>query len=702
MSNFNPSQVSFAGGEISPRARGRVDSELYRKALAFCENWQLMPLGSAMRRAGSRQVAIWPEVDEPRLFAFPRLGETDDVVVAISTEVARIYDRTTGAVSFGYTLISNGHFDDSSDWTFEGHAASPSGAMNLYLRNVPEDDYDRGFQVVTTVIGHDYRLTYRAQLSGNDAINLALWVRIGTAYAGHVHLTQAATWVDFTVDFTADDTSTEVAFSLETDKESPYLVVRYLQVDDVGLVDLDAAPNNSIAVPFTTPQLDDIQFSADRSKNRGIFVHPEVQPSVVRNDPATVWDVEPAVFTGQPPTWGGANWPSVIEFGFQGRTWWAATPDDPNRLWGSKSGYPFDFTVGTDPDDPIDVLISTKGGIQWLQGHRVLLAGSEMGEHGITGSSRIIAPGDIQVTDESAFGGADVQAAHIGDQVVWVDPPRRHVRAMAYSLEGGGWTSRSLTFAAEHITEGEIRELHWAKSPVPTLVLLLQTGDIVACTYDRAEQVIAWWRIDLGEPVRSCCVANSENGAELWASLTRNGVICIERIPLHEASVTHLDSSTTGAVPAGGVITGLTHLEGQTVSIVVDGCLLEDQVVASGTVTVDAALEAKLYSVGLPFVATMTQLPLEGGLAGGSSQAARRRRTKVRLRLNDSAMPTVNGYRPAERAPADPMDTPTDLVTGDVDVQVLGWEEDGALTIAQDLPFRTEVLAVFGDAVAND
>jgi hypothetical protein len=110
----------------------------------------------------------------------------------------------------------------------------------------------------------------------------------------------------------------------------------------------------------------------------------------------------------------------------------------------------------------------------------------------------------------------------------------------------------------------------------------------------------------------------------------------------------------------------------------------------------------KTFTVGLPYSARLVQLPLEGGLQTGSSQSAKRRRTKVRLRLNDSALPLVNGKRAAERTPADPMNTGTDLITGDVDFNVLGWDDDGAVTIEQDLPFRTEVVAIFGNAQANE
>jgi hypothetical protein len=95
-------------------------------------------------------------------------------------------------------------------------------------------------------------------------------------------------------------------------------------------------------------------------------------------------------------------------------------------------------------------------------------------------------------------------------------------------------------------------------------------------------------------------------------------------------------------------------------------------------------------------------LPREGGSPRGTAQGAKRRNVRVRLRLNDSAIPLVNGARAAPTRSANtPMGTPEPGTTGDVEVACLGWG-DGSITIEQDLPLRTEVLAVFANTAVND
>jgi hypothetical protein len=337
-----------------------------------------------------------------------------------------------------------------------------------------------------------------------------------------------------------------------------------------------------------------------------------------------------------------------------------------------------------------------------MQGQRVMLVGSEAAEHAMTSASGLIKTSDIDIQDASGFGSAPLQARHIGDQVLFVTSDRRKVRALDYSWEKQAWYSKAITWVAEHLIDSDITELHFARTPDPLIIAVLASGELRVCTYDRGEGVAAWWRITTAGTVHSAAVARTADGDELWLSVTRNGAVRVERIPLHETGVCYLDSAVTGLVAEAATITGLGHLEGLTVRIIIDGALYPDQVVTAGAVTVDPELAGLTYVIGLAYTAKLIQLKLEGGVATGSSASAKRRRTKVRLRLNNSALPLVNGKRASERAPADPMNTGTDLVTGDVDCIVLGWDEDGALTIEQDLPFRTEILAVFGSAQANE
>ncbi len=216
------------------------------------------------------------------------------------------------------------------------------------------------------------------------------------------------------------------------------------------------------------------------------------------------------------------------------------------------------------------------------------------------------------------------------------------------------------------------------------------------------EQVIAWWRVDGGAPVRSAAVANTADGAELWLSVTRGGAVRLERLPLHEIGISYLDAAVTKAVPAGDapVVAGLGHLEGQAVGILLDGALEPDQVVVGGQVVLARA--GASVTIGRRYSAKGVTLKPEGGNPRGTAQRSKRRWAKIVARLNASALPLINGERAADRTPSSPMDQAEALRTGDVEVRTLGWDDDGVITVEQDLPFRTEILALYGTVQANE
>ena len=704
MSGFNPSQVAFSAGEWSEAMFGRVDLEGYRKALSYCCNFKPRPQGPGLMRAGSIFGTTWSEADPPRLFEMRISGSREDYVAAVGAAKVRLYDRN-GLISFHKNLLVNGTFDGGiTGWTSGGNNGDTwlNGTVGLGVQTTPPYYGGLVFQNFTAVVGHTYRIRGRARCDTLYSGAKYLSVYYG---AGSVQLYPTKEWMLFDVPIVATGTTFQVrleTFGLVAGDKSIY-------VDDVVCYDEGAALISEFTSPFSAEQLAAIQYSSELSKNRLFLVHRQVQPEVLVSPVSGVIDFYAATFANQPSSWGSANWPGVVEAGFQGRLWVASTPNDPHVFWASKSGSPFDFDLGTGTaSDGMSLSVTSKGELEWMQGQRIMLMGSEAAEHVMQSASGLIKTSDFDIQDGSSFGSAPVQARHIGDQVLFVTSDRRKVRALDYSWEKQAWFSRAITWAAEDIIDSDIVELHFSRTPDPVIIAVLASGELRACTYDRSENIVAWWRVVTAGLVKSAAVARTADGDELWLSVVRNSQNLIERIPMHEVGVSYVDSAKTGTVSARRVgdnvpvINGLTHLEGQTVRIIVDGALLPDQVVVAGLVVLAEEQFGLPYVVGLTFNAQMKTLPLEGGLQTGSSASAKRRRTKVRLRLNNSALPLVNGMRSPERAPADPMDTGIDLVTGDVDCNLLGWEDDGALTIEQDLPFRTEILAIFGNAQVNE
>ena len=74
---------------------------------------------------------------------------------------------------------------------------------------------------------------------------------------------------------------------------------------------------------------------------------------------------------------------------------------------------------------------------------------------------------------------------------------------------------------------------------------------------------------------------------------------------------------------------------------------------------------------------------------------------QCKLRLHQSALPKINGVRPADRTPSSPMNTAEALITGDSLHYNLGHSTAGEIEITQDLPVAMHILAVFGDMTVS-
>ncbi len=162
----------------------------------------------------------------------------------------------------------------------------------------------------------------------------------------------------------------------------------------------------------------------------------------------------------------------------------------------------------------------------------------------------------------------------------------------------------------------------------------------------------------------------------------------------------YVNTTTYTAFVSGNVhelvttISGLDHLEGETVEVKVDGATHPARTVTAGAIT----LQSPGYevTVGLPYTTTITTLKKEFTLGAGSQQGQQTRFVRPILRLYNSKLPLLNGeYLPA-RDPTDIMDKAVDLFTGDTIYGPLGWSNTGQLTITATGPYPMILLGIFG------
>ena len=154
-------------------------------------------------------------------------------------------------------------------------------------------------------------------------------------------------------------------------------------------------------------------------------------------------------------------------------------------------------------------------------------------------------------------------------------------------------------------------------------------------------------------------------------------------------------------------ISGLDHLEGQTVQILADGSTHSDKIVSSGAITLDRS--SKKVKVGLGYNSILQTMRIEGGSAEGTGQGKVKRISKVVLRLFNTVGvkcgPSLTNLETVPfRTTSSDLDTPVStLLAGDKTVEFTDdYNSDGFIFVKQDQPLPLSLLALYPTFVISD
>ena len=153
-------------------------------------------------------------------------------------------------------------------------------------------------------------------------------------------------------------------------------------------------------------------------------------------------------------------------------------------------------------------------------------------------------------------------------------------------------------------------------------------------------------------------------------------------------------------------LSGLTHLEGQTVSILADGATHPTKTVSSGAISLDRA--AKKVKVGLSYTSLLQTMRIDAGSQNGTSQGKTKRIYEITIRLFETVGVEVgpdldNMERIPFRSSANLMDEGIPPFTGDKEVEFRGnYETDGFIFVRQTQPLPFTILSLYPRLTTND
>ena len=290
--------------------------------------------------------------------------------------------------------------------------------------------------------------------------------------------------------------------------------------------------------------------------------------------------------SGQSLPFGSAgNYPKTCAI-ISGRLWFASSSTQPATIWGS---VPFDYdnftdydiiTVNTieytDPEGwadasipeyaevaveeesytPANAIEITLGSdkneeIKWISGQRDIIVGTLTGEY--------VIPGTIDALNQSArlqsrFGSAAIQARVVGNAILFVQSDKKKLREFYYSEEGG-YQSPDLTWAADHMLQGNVADFDFQRTPDPRVFCVLEDGTMKVLSYSRLYDVVGWSPWETEGTFDQVCILDAPNSQTVYVVVTREGTRRLEKLYEPYSDLYHLDCASSVISDSEGVIT---------------------------------------------------------------------------------------------------------------------------------------------------
>lgn len=295
------------------------------------------------------------------------------------------------------------------------------------------------------------------------------------------------------------------------------------------------------------------------------------------------------------------GWPSAVAIA-EGRMVWAGK--DSIDLSVSDSFYSFDEdTVGD--SGPISKTIGSGpvDTINWLVAAKRLLIGSE-GSELICRSSwndEVLTPSNANIKTYSLQGSTNCAAAKIDNNILFVQ--RGGVRLFESFYENDEYTSHDLTLLNPDIGSPGIVKIAVQRQPDTRIHCIRSDGTVAVLVYDSAENITCW--INLSSPsaqiedvvILPGATGTGEDSVYYTVRRTINSstVRYLEKVALESncqgGTVSRqIDSHYVYSGASTATITGLSHLEAETVAVWGNGKNLGTYTVSSGSITLSEAV----------------------------------------------------------------------------------------------------------------
>lgn len=686
-------QLSFAGGIFSEPLYSRADLSKYAIGLAECDNFIVRPQGSVENRAGFQfvdrvDIGSWNNVR-----AVPFVFSNDQAYVLVF-EGNRVHFFLEGA-----RLLDS---------------ANNPVILNTPITDNLIPDFDYAQSADTLIIVHENIAPFYIYRTGNPAAPFA-WANVtfGPSVAPPTGLTGTAV-----TGGTADRTYLVTALTADGIEES-------LESAAVTVLTNWSAPGNTDEVRLQWNAGPGVQQCRVYKLQNGTFGLIGIADArYTGNYPwatqqfAFVDDLDLQADTLQTPpinpNWFNSlgDYPRSVCF-YDQRLVFGGTQNEPQTIFMSKVGAPFNFTyhVPSQDNDSIKATIAStrQNEIRYLVPTSDLLIMTDSSQWKVgTYNDAALTPDTISIRPQGQDGTARVKPLVTGSSVLFIDRTKGRVMSMEFDIGQNVYKAQDISIIAYQIfKDAKVVDMAELPDDTRTVWFALDNGEIAICTYLPEQQVIAFSKVITDGKVRTLTHIPDNDGERIYIVVERNTSagtrLYCERLALRRDDLVrgeYLDSFLTldSATPVT-TVSGLDHLEGRHVRVMMDGSVEGLLTVSGGQITLPAP--ANHVIVGLPYESRLKTLPLYLANAPGFGIGDLKNVTRVHIKTyrTKHVMAYAGAGNPAGYTdpinPSNILGVAVPLRDEVLNVSVAStFNDDGQVQVFQKYPLPTTILSL--------
>jgi len=639
-------QSNFTTGELDPLLNSRIDINQYYNALDKARNVLIQPQGGAIRRPGLEYISTIPSAANPqngcRLVPFEFSTSQSYMMLFVNNRMYVYKDKE---------LVTN-----------------INGSGNDYL---------------TTTIGSSVLATMDYAQSADTLIVVHEDMQ-------PIEITRGATDSSWTITNITFEYIPQYAFTITT--SSPSHTLTPSEVD--GNITLTGGGGAFAA--SDVGQYVEANDGLGRARITRYVSSSEVEAIVeipFFNTDAIAsgsWYIE----SGYEDAWSSSKgWPRTVTF-HQGRLYFGGSKSRPNTLFASRVARFYDFNPGeTLDDDAIEATLATDSvnAITGMFAGRDLQIFTKGGEFFVSQAALDpITPNNIVISTATRRGAKEgIKPVGAESGTLFIQRAGKALREFLFSDVELSYISNNISLLSSHLlrSPSDMALRKATSTDDGDLLLIVNESDGSLATYSilRGQNVIApsLSTVD-GEFVN---VAVDVDTIYFVVKRTINGSTVYYVEAFNDDNTTDSNVLLTGAsLPGTTTVTGLDHLEGETVKVIADDLMQSDKTVSSGQITLDS-VPTSYVEIGLDFTTEIKTLPVELKLSSGNVLAQKKRIVEATANMYLTQNLTLNG--------SDFSFTAGDFYTGlKRRKPILGYDRRGQMTFSQSQPLFFTLLGV--------